>query len=140
MKFATFVSGIAASLALSQVGAGAVGERVSGFQCVGINIAGLHLTADDLRTGAKFPWVRDAPREDAGRIGQVSSIIYVAWPVVPENGFVRTMMYNGKTGWLEEEAIRPLHRTDGTVGGCTLSRRPDGRIMFSLDPGVGIKN
>ena len=116
------------------------GEIVSGFQCVGINIKGLHLSQDDLRTGAKFPWMLDAPRDGAKPVSGVSTIIYIAWPPVIENGFVKAMAYDGKLGWLEQNAVTPLRRADGTTGGCTLRRRADGRIMFDLEPGVGINN
>ena len=57
MKAAIYVSGIVALLAFSEAHGEPEGQTVSGFQCVGINIPGLHLTPDDLRTGAKFPWM-----------------------------------------------------------------------------------
>ena len=116
------------------------GVPVAGFQCAGINIQELHLTPDDLRTGVGFPWIKDAPRREANDIAQISSIIYVAWPIDQQNGFTKTMTYNGRIGWLDEKAIRPLRRADGTTGGCTLFRRSDGRVMFHLDPGVGINH
>ena len=65
MKAAIFVSGIVALLAFSEAHGEPEGETVSGFQCVGINIPGLHLSQDDLRTGAGFPWMLDAPRDGA---------------------------------------------------------------------------
>ena len=52
MKTVYFVSGIIALLAFSEAHGQPEGETVSGFQCVGINIPGLHLSQDDLRTGA----------------------------------------------------------------------------------------
>ena len=55
MKAVYFVSGIMALLAFSEAHGQPEGETVSGFQCVGINIPGLHLSQDDLRTGADFP-------------------------------------------------------------------------------------
>jgi hypothetical protein len=73
-------------------------------------------------------------------VSGVSTIIYIAWPPVIENGFVKAMAYGGKLGWLEQNAVTPLRRADGTTGGCTLRRRADGRIMFDLDPGVGINH
>jgi hypothetical protein len=139
MRLAIFVSSIVASLAFSGAQARPDMETMSGFQCVGINIEGLHLGADDLRTGAGFPWILDAPKDGAKAISQVSSIIYVAWPIAVENGFMKAMTYDGKIGWLEQKAVRPLRRADGTIGGCTLSRRSDSRIMFHLDPGIGVK-
>ncbi len=140
MKAVNFVSCVLALLAFREAHGQPAGERISGFQCVGINIPGLHLSQDDLRTGAKFPWMLDAPRDDAKGVARVSGIIYIAWPPVVENGFLKAMSYGGKIGWLEEDAVRPLRRADGTTGGCTLWRRSDGRIMFDPDPGVGINN
>src|SRR5208337_1213302 len=51
-------------------------------------------------TGAGFPWMLDAPRDGAKAIGQISGIIYIAWPPVVENGFLKAMAYDGKKGWL----------------------------------------
>jgi hypothetical protein len=140
MKVAVFVSSVVALLALGEAHGEQEGVIISGFQCVGINIKGLHISTDDLRTGAGFPWMLDAPRDDAKAIGQVSGIIYVAWPPTVENGFLKAMAYDGKIGWLEQNAVRPLRRADGTTGGCILRRRSDGRIMFHLEPGLGINN
>jgi hypothetical protein len=140
MKAVVFISCIAALLTLSEARGQPEGEIVSGLQCVGINIKGLHLSQDDLRTGAKFPSILDAPDNDAKPVRRISTIIYVAWPPVVENGFVKAMSYDGATGWLEQNVVRPLLRTDGTKGGCTLRRRSDGQIMFHLEPGVSINN
>ena len=140
MKAVVFVSSIVALLTFSEADGQPEGEIVSGFQCVGINIKGLHLSQDDLRTGAKFPWILDAPRDGAKPVSRISAIIYIAWPPAIENGFVKAMSYDGKIGWLEQNAVRPLRRADGTTGGCTLRRRSDGRIMFHLEPGLGINN
>ena len=140
MKAAIFVSSIVVLLAFSEAHGQPKGETVSGFQCVGINIKGLQLSQDDLRTGAKFPWMLDAPRDGAKPVSRLSGIIYIAWPPVVQNGFVKAMSYDGTIGWLEEDAVRPLRRADGTTGGCTLQRRSDGLITFHLDPGVGINH
>ena len=140
MKAAIVLSSVVVLLAFSEAHGQPEGETVSGFQCVGINIPGLHLSQDDLRTGAGFPWMLDAPRDGAKAVGQVSGIIYIAWPPVVENGFLKTMAYDGKIGWLEQNAVRPLRRADGTTGGCTLWRGANGWVMFDPDPGVGINN
>lgn len=138
MKTDIFASSILALLAFSEASARPAGEAVSGFQCVGINISGLHLSQGDLRTGSEFPSILDAPREGARIVSGVSTIIYIAWPPVADNGFLKTMAYGGKVGWIDKNAVRPLRRADGTTGGCTLTRRSDGRITFDLDPGVGV--
>ena len=91
MKAVVFVSGIVALLTFSKAHGQPEGEIVSGFQCVGINIKGLQLSQDDLRTGAKFPLILDAPRDDAKPVRRISTIIYIAWPPVIENGFVKAM-------------------------------------------------
>ena len=140
MKAAVFVSSIVALLAFREAHGQPEGQIISGFQCVGINIPGLHLSQDDFRTGAKFPWILDAPKDDAKGVARVSGIIYIAWPPVVENGFLKAMTYGGTIGWLEQNAVRPLRRADGTTGGCTLSGGANGRIMFHLEPGLGINN
>ena len=73
MKAVVFVSSIVALLTFSEAHGQPEGEIVSGFQCVGINIKGLHLSQDDLRTGAKFPWMLDAPRDDAKPVSRIST-------------------------------------------------------------------
>ena len=57
MKVAIFVSSIVALLAFSEAHGQPKDETISGFQCVGINISGLQISQDDLRTGAKFPMI-----------------------------------------------------------------------------------
>ena len=140
MKVAIFVSSIVVLLAFSEAYGQAKDEAVSGFQCVGINISGLQLSQYDLRTGAKFPMILAQPNDHAKAVRRISTIIYIAWPPVVQNGFVKAMSYDGTTGWLEENAFRPLRRADGTTGGCTLQRHSNGLIMFNLDPGVGINH
>ena len=140
MKTAIFVSSIAALLTFSEAHGTPQGEIISGFQCVGINIKGLRLSQDDLRTGAKFPWILDEPIDGAKAVARVATIIYIAWPRVVENGFLRAMSLGGKLGWVDENAVSPLRRPDGTTGGCIVTRLPNGRITFYLDPGVGVNN
>jgi hypothetical protein len=137
MKTVIVVSGIAALLTFSEAHGMPQGEIIPGFQCVGLNIKGLHLSQDDLWTAAKNPWILDAPSEGAKAVGRVAIINYIAWPPVVENGFLKAMTYTGKIGWVEENAVRRMRRADGTMGGCTLIRRPDGRIVSILDSGVG---
>ena len=57
MKAVVYVSSIVVLLGFSEAHGHPQGQIVSGFQCVGINIPGLHLSQDDLRTGEKFPWM-----------------------------------------------------------------------------------
>jgi hypothetical protein len=78
MKAAILFSGVVALLAFSEARGEPGGKLVSGFQCVGINIKGLHLSEEDLRTGAKFPLILDAPREGAKAVRRISTIIYIA--------------------------------------------------------------
>ena len=132
MKTTIFVPGFFALLAFSEAQGQPEGETISGFQCVGINIPGLHLTQDDLRTGAGFPWILDAPRNDGKGVARVSGIIYVAWPLSVENGFVKAMSYGGTIGWLKqtpsvlcgERMERPeavLYGRVRMVGSCFIS-------------------
>ena len=55
MKAAVFVSSIVALLAFSEAHGEPEGETVSGFQCVGINIPGLHLTPTTCGRAQGFP-------------------------------------------------------------------------------------
>ena len=112
---------------------------IKGYQCFGLNTEALHLTPDDVFAGRNFPKIFNAPRVDATPIGDVSSLIYVTWPLKIDNGFVQVLRMNGELGWLTEKAIRAMHRADGSVGGCTLFWSKDrGLISAHLDPGVAI--
>ena len=116
------------------------GGKLSGFSCVALNVKGLGLTPEEMWTGRGFPSVLERPDPQAKPIGGVAQIIYVTWPLKEENGFVQVLFPDGQRGWLERKAIRPLRKADGSIGGCSLFRRADGRIMFSLDPGVAVNN
>ena len=61
------------------------------------------------------------PSEDSGKLGVASGLVYVAWPLQRENGFVRILRFGGELGWISEGVIRPLYREPGSKGGCTLS-------------------
>lgn len=124
----------------SQAMAGKSGTALNGFQCVALNSRALGLTPQDLWSGEGLPWVLETPVPNAPRVSRVSGIIYVTWPIKTANGFVQVLRHNGELGWLQSNAIRPLRRRDGSIGGCTLFQRGDGQVMFHLDPGVGVKN
>ena len=138
MRAVIFVSSIVGLLTFSEAHAMPQGEVLPGFQCVGLNAKTLNLSPKDIYTGAKNPWILNAPSEGAKPVAKVPNIAYMAWPPVVENGFLKAMSLGGQIGWLEEKAVRPLRRADGTTGGCRLSRLPNGRITFYLDPGVGV--
>ena len=111
------------------------GTSLSGYQCYSIDVQKLGMTREDAWLGRGLPPVFDAPRPDAKLIGVSPSLVYVAWPLENENGFVRVVRGTGRLGWISEDVIRPLYRTPGSAGGCSLSWRGD-RIQVRLDPGA----
>ena len=109
------------------------------FQCYGLNSKKLGLSAEDLYNGKGLPPAFAEPRADARKVGTEPGIIYVRYPLAIENGFVQILRRNGQIAWISEDAIRPLRRADGSIGGCTLRWSPDGKyVQQSLDPGVGV--
>jgi hypothetical protein len=112
---------------------------LAGFQCYKIDEKGLHITPKDDFEGRGFPRVFAAPTSSSKQIGATSEIVYVAWPLVKQNGFLQILRLNGQLGWVAETTLIPMHKADGTIGGCTLSRQPNGLITFKLDPGVVVR-
>ena len=111
------------------------GSPLSGYQCYHLDAEALKLTPDDLWIGKGFPSVFKGPSEDSGKLGVASGLVYVAWPLQRENGFVRILRFGGELGWISEGVIRPLYREPGSKGGCTLSW--NGRLIQAhLDPGA----
>jgi hypothetical protein len=64
-----------------------------------------------------------------------SGVVYVAWPLQKEHGFLRILRMDGELGWISADVVRPLDRHPGSRGGCTLSWRGN-RVQFHLDPGA----
>jgi hypothetical protein len=62
-------------------------------------------------------------------------VVYVAWPLQKQNGFVQILRFGGDIGWISGSMIRPLYREPGSKGGCTLSWRGD-LVQYALDPGA----
>ncbi len=111
------------------------GTPLSGYQCYSIDAQKLGMTREDAWLGRGLPPVFDAPSPDAKQIGVSPSIVYVAWPLEYVNGFVRIVRGTGRLGWISEDVIRPLYRTPGSAGGCSLSWWGD-RIQVHLNPGA----
>ncbi|HWY81029.1 MAG TPA: hypothetical protein VNY10_03655 [Roseiarcus sp.] len=113
----------------------APGQSLVGYQCYHIDAQALKLTSDDAWSGKGFPPVFTEPSEASDRLGVASGIVYVAWPLQQENGFVKTVRIGGELGWISADVVRPLYREPGSKGGCTLLWRGN-RIQFHLDPGA----
>jgi hypothetical protein len=134
-------SSLALALALSFIGSWAHAERLqpgsplSGFQCYSINEKVLKLTPEEAWEGKGFPPVFKGPSEDSGKLGIASGLVYVAWPLRQENGFVQILRLEGQIAWISESVLRPLYRDPGSKGGCTLSWRGN-LVQFALDPGA----
>jgi hypothetical protein len=134
-------STLALGLALAFIGSCAHAERLppgsplSGYQCYHIDAAALKLTAEDAWEGKGFPSMFDGPSADSGKLGVASGLVYVAWPLQKENGFVRVLSFGGDVGWISEAVIRPLYRDPGSKGGCILSWHGN-LVQFHLDPGA----
>jgi|SRR5208337_1325912 len=110
-----------------------------GYQCYSVNEQTLHLTQEDLFSGRKFPVILERPETGAKPVGRVAGIFFVTWPLKIENGFVQVLHHMDKLGWIPENAIRPLHKADGSPGGCKIWWGKNG-LMSELDPGVSTGN
>ncbi len=133
-------------LAMLTVVAGTIGAHaepakppLSGFQCFKVDLEALHISSENAWAGKGFPPVFAIPDGSSKPIGSQLGLAYVTWPLKKQNGYVQILRANGQIGWVAENAVRPLRKADGTVGGCTLSRGADGRIISKLDPGVAVR-
>ena len=111
------------------------GSPLSGYQCYNIDAEALKLTPEDAWDGKGFPPVFKGPSEESGKLGIASGLVYVAWPLQKQNGFVQILRLGGDIGWISGSVIRPLYREPGSKGGCTLSWNGN-LIQFHLDPGA----
>ena len=95
-------SRLALALALAFIGNCAHAERLqpgsplSGYQCYHIDAEALKLTPEDAWEGKGFPPVFKGPSEDSGKLGVASGLVYVAWPLQKDNGFVRILRFDGR--------------------------------------------
>ncbi len=127
ITFAKFVVLLGTGLMSSQTVAGEEGPSLKGFQCHALDEQRLNLSPQDVSSGKRLPPVFDARLVGVKRVGVEGDVIYVAWPLKPWMGLRR---------FFGNDAIRPLHKADGTQGGCRLSRPQNGQITFAFDPGL----
>jgi hypothetical protein len=129
------------AVAVAFIGSGVHAERLqpgsplSGYQCYDIDAEVLKLTPEDAWEGKGFPPVFKGPSEDSGKLGAAGGVVYVAWPLQKQNGFVQILRAGGDIGWISGSVIRPLYRDPGSQGGCSLSWHGN-LIQFALDPGA----
>jgi hypothetical protein len=113
-----------------------VGSPLSGYECYHIDVDSLHLTKEDVFSGRGFPPVYAGPSAESKKLGVAPDLVYVAWPLERQIGFVRMLRLGGQLGWISEGAIKPLYHEPSASGGCTLAWRADGTIHSHLDPGT----
>jgi hypothetical protein len=132
---------VALALALAVISSCAHAERLqpgsplSGYQCYHIDAEALKLTPEDAWEGKGFPSVFKGPSEESGKLGVAAGVVFVAWPLQKENGFVQILRIGGDIGWISGSVIRPLYRDPGSKGGCILSWRGN-LVQYALDPGA----
>jgi hypothetical protein len=134
-------SRLALALALAFIGGSAHAEQLqpgsplTGYECYSIDERVLKLTPEMAWEGKGFPPVFKGPSVESGKVGNASGLVYVAWPLRKDNGFVQIVRLEGQIAWISESVIRPLYRDPGSKGGCTLKWHGN-LIQFYLDPGA----
>jgi hypothetical protein len=109
--------------------------ELSRYQCYNIDVKKLGLTREDAWSGRGFPPIFEEATADSKKLGNLTGLVYVAWPLDIENGFARIIRANGQPAWIARDVIRPLYKDPGSPGGCKLSWDRN-RIQFALDPGA----
>ena len=123
-------SGVTLALALAVIcqlrACGAASAGQSALRGTNVTIStpkALKLTPEDAWNGKGFPPVFKGPSEDSGKLGVASGVVYVAWPLQKQNGFVQILRFGGDSDGFRRSVIRPFYREPGSKGGCTLSWR-----------------
>jgi len=124
---------------IGNAGTASANVSLSGFQCYTLDRERLHISEEDYFHGRGLPPVFASPEPGARKVGVEAGIVYVAWPLIKKNGYTEILRANSELAWIQSDAVRPLRRADGSVGGCTLSKGNGGRIIFTLEPGVGVR-
>ena len=127
INFAKFVVLLGAGLMSSQTVAGEEGPSLKGFQCHALD----ERRPEPVATG-RLQW-----KATAASVRCASGRSQESW--CRGGRHLRGLALetvNGFTQFFGNDAIRPLHKADGTQGGCRLSRPQNGQITFAFDPGL----
>lgn len=100
---------------------------VPGLVCVSLDQNSLAAVQQN-----ELPPILAKPNAGAQRIGYATSIVFVRWPEVRENGFVAMIRLNGQPGWIEATHLRPWHSPNGGSATCTPSVMSNGRLGTSI--------
>lgn len=128
------VMGILAAIGLVTTGtyqAAAQGLRavqpLSGYSCMSVN-----LTQEQMMDFNAVPPVMAAPRPDAAKIGETSSVVIVASPVHSDNGFVSMLMLDGRPGWVQGSKLKPYRNASNPSVRCVPSMMSNGKLGFAF--------
>jgi hypothetical protein len=100
---------------------------VPGLVCMSLDEQSLVATRQ-----SSLPPVLAEPNPTARRIGYPTSIVFVRWPEVRENGYVAMVRLNGQPGWIEASHLRSWHPANGGNATCTPSVMSNGLLGPSV--------
>jgi hypothetical protein len=120
-KHVAFVLGVV--VAGSTMNAEAAVRRISGYQCMMLNI-----TEQQSMDPAFHVVFRSAPSQSAREAGWAGSVVIVRSPLQQNNGFFQVLKPNGQSAWIAANMVKPYHPAAQPNGTCVPQVLPNGRI------------
>lgn len=129
--FKTFLP--AAVLLMGSVSIASASGRHALYPIPGYRCMSLDLSDQELIDPHVVVPIKAEPSSDAPTSSTAASIVFVASPSDQTNDYFRVLQFNGKTGWIKADIVKPWSSPDGdTKATCTPSMMSDGRPGFAI--------
>ncbi len=121
---ATAVLCAAATAAAHAQGRHAVADMPAGYACMRLNLPpGMLYEHRDQGVP-----VLAGPSASAQVAGQASEVVVVPWPQQPQNGFLRIVISQKSSGWVDARYLRPWSNPYAPHARCVPAIMSDGSI------------
>lgn len=98
---------------------------LQGYQCMALN-----LTEQQMMDPSIHVPIRSAPSQTAPITGNAIATVIAYSPAQTDDGFLKVLQLNGRTGWVEARYLKPWTNPGGNGQRCYPAILATGRIGF----------
>ena len=106
-------------------------KRLSGYECVGIDIPG----GNDPRSFIQLPSIYAGPSEKAIKIGSAGATMIAPFPLRQLRGFTAVVLMDQKQGWIQSSFVTGWHNQMLPATRCYPALMSSGLWAFDYDSG-----